>query len=278
MPTILVAEDEPALLEIICDVLSEAGHSVLTARDGAEALEQLERAPVDLLVTDIRMPRMDGIELLSQLHKLPQRPRVIVLTSDGAPETVLRAIREQALAYLTKPVQALRLVSTVEEVLKAPPPAHPIEVLSAEPHWVELLVPCERAAADRIQGFLKHLDADLNDDVRESVGHVFRELLLNAIEWGGRLDPSRKVRISYLRAKRMLLYRISDPGPGFSLEDLNHAAIANAPDRPVEHARVREQKGLRPGGLGLLIAQAMADELLYNERRNEVVFVKYLQS
>ena len=121
-----------------------------------------------------------------------------------------------------------------------------------------------------------HLDADLPDSVRESVGQAFRELLNNAIEWGGKLDPSRKVRISYLRARRMLLYRIADPGQGFDIERLTHAAICNPDDNPIQHALVREEKGLRPGGLGLAMTRSLVDELLYNEARNEVVFVKYL--
>ena len=108
------------------------------------------------------------------------------------------------------------------------------------------------------------------------MGQAFHELLLNAVEWGGKLDPSRKVRISYLRAKRMLLYRIADPGPGFKFAELEHAAISHAPDQPTEHDAIRQQKGLRPGGFGLLLAKANVDDLLYNEAQNEVVFVKYL--
>lgn len=276
MDRILVVDDEPALLDLMVEVLQEAGFAATPARDGVAALEWLGREPFDLLLTDIRMPRMDGIELLARVRELSVRPRIVVLTSDEAPETMLRAVREQALHYLTKPVNAERLVGVVREALAGPVPTHPIEVLSARPDWVELLVPCELAAADIIQGFLARLDADLSVDVRESVGRVFRELLLNAVEWGGRLDPSRRVRISYLRARRMLLYRIADPGSGFRLDDLSHAAVSNLPDDPAGHLVTRQEKGLRPGGFGLLIAQAMADELLYNEARNEVVFVKYL--
>jgi anti-sigma regulatory factor (Ser/Thr protein kinase) len=199
----------------------------------------------------------------------------VLLTADDAPETVLRAVRAQALLYLPKPMARERLVDLVRTALSAAPP-QPIEVLSAQPHWVELLVPCERASADRIEGFLTQLKADLTPDVREAVGRVFRELLLNAIEWGGQLDPSRQVRIAYLRGKRLLLYRIADPGSGFRFEEIPHAAISNPPGDPLAHAHVREAKGLRAGGLGLMIANAEADELLYNEARNEVVFVKYL--
>jgi anti-sigma regulatory factor (Ser/Thr protein kinase) len=161
-------------------------------------------------------------------------------------------------------------------VLAARAELRPIEVVSARPDWVELLVPCQRESAERIREFLAHLDSDLPDDVRTRVGQAFGELLMNAIEWGGKLDPSQSVRISYLRARRMLLYRIADPGQGFSFEGLAHSALANPDDRPTEHMQVRESKGLRPGGFGLLMTRQLVDELLYNEQQNEVVFVKYL--
>ena len=139
-------------------------------------------------------------------------------------------------------------------------------------------MPCELHAAERIQEFMNHLKSDLPADVRDRVGQAFRELLLNAIEWGGQLDPNRKVRIAYLRGQRMLMYRISDPGPGFRLENLQHAAIGHPPGEIMEHVAVREEKGIRPGGFGILMAQAMVDEIIYNEARNEVVFIKYLDA
>ena len=123
---------------------------------------------------------------------------------------------------------------------------------------------------------MMRLEADLPEAVRESVGQAFRELLSNAVEWGGKLDPTRTVRISCLRARRMLLYRIADPGEGFDIERLAHSAINNPDGNPLQHAFVREEQGLRPGGLGLAITRSLVDELIYNEARNEVVFVKYL--
>ena len=62
------------------------------------------------------------------------------------------------------------------------------------------------------------LDTNLPGPVREAVAQAFRELLNNAVEWGGKLEPNRKVRISCVRGKRLLLYRIADPGEGFDLE------------------------------------------------------------
>ena len=277
MNTILVAEDDRPTRLLLRERLKAARFAVATAKDGAEALAKLRESSYDLMLLDIWMPRMNGLEVLAHLKDSPSRPLVVVMTSDSTPETLLRAVREQAYQYITKPVEPKALVQLLRDMVAHAPAALPIEVLSARPDWVELLVPCTREAAARIEGFMGHLDADLAEDVRESVGYAFRELLLNAIEWGARLDPNRKVRIAYVRARKMLLYRIADPGPGFRFEDLKHAAVGHPEgSSPLEHMEVRMQKGIRPGGFGILMAKAKVDELIYNEARNEVIFVKYL--
>lgn len=272
-PAILVVDDDRATRHLARVTLKKAGYNVRVAKDGTDAIGQIRARKFDLMLLDVWMPRMDGLGVLDRVKKLKVRPKVIVMTSDDAPETLLRAIRQQAHQYVHKPVDPAALLSLVRETLKAR--AEPIDVVSARPNWVELVVPCTRAAADRLHAVMSQLETDLPEDVRESVGYAFRELLLNAVEWGGRLDPKRKVKISYLRAKRMLLYRITDPGSGFKMDELEHAAISH-PENPIEHMNIREEKGLRPGGFGLLMVRAKVDELIYNEKQNEVVFIKYL--
>ena len=275
MSRILVVDDDRMTRHVLKKVLTSAGFTTSVAKDGVDGLKALRAQRFDLLLLDVWMPRMNGLDLLAQIRNRKSRPRVLVMTSDDAPETLLRAVREQAFDYVHKPVEPAVLLRTVRDVLKAEA-APPIEVISARPEWVELVVPCTREAAERIQNVVAQLDADLDPEVRESIAYAFRELLLNAVEWGGKLDPSRKVRISCLRAQKMLLYRIADPGPGFNIANLPHAAIGHEPTQPIAHMDVREAKGIRPGGFGLLMVRASVDELLYNEKRNEVVFVKYL--
>jgi CheY-like chemotaxis protein/anti-sigma regulatory factor (Ser/Thr protein kinase) len=275
MSRILVVDDDDTTRLVIRRTLTKAGFSVTEAKDGVEALETLRRRRFDLMLLDVWMPRMTGLDLLTELRSAERAPRVIVMTSDDAPETLLKAVREQAFMYVHKPVEPTKLLQTVREALDAPEPPR-IEVLSARPEWVELMVPCSREAVGRIEVVMAQLETNLPSELRESIGFAFRELLMNAVEWGGGLDPTRKVRISCLRAKRMILYRIADPGVGFNIEELPHAAIGQPPDDPIAHMQVREAKGLRPGGFGLLSVRASVDELLYNEQRNEVVFVKYL--
>jgi CheY-like chemotaxis protein/anti-sigma regulatory factor (Ser/Thr protein kinase) len=275
MTKILVVDDDRATRHILQKVLTGGGYQATVAKDGLDALEALRKRRFDLLLLDIWMPRMNGLELLARLRTRKRKPRVVVMTSDDAPQTLLEAVREHAFKYVHKPVDAPRLLDTIREVLEAPE-IPPIEVISARPEWVELMVPCTRDAVDRIEAVMAQLEADLAPDLRESIAYAFRELLLNAIEWGGRLDATRQVRIACLHSPRMLMYRIADPGPGFTIEDLPHAAIGQPSDQPLEHMRIREEKGIRPGGFGLLTVRASVDELLYNEKRNEVVFVKYL--
>jgi CheY-like chemotaxis protein/anti-sigma regulatory factor (Ser/Thr protein kinase) len=275
MKKILIVDDDRTTLHVLQSLLNGAGYSTRVAMDGVEGLKLLSAEPFDLLLLDVWMPRMDGLAVLAKLRSRRHKPRVVVMTSDDTPETLIRAVREQAFKYVQKPVESETLLSAVRDALETPD-VPPIEVISARPEWLELIVPCTREAAERIQPVIERLDATLAPEVREATAYAFRELLLNAIEWGGRLDPQRTVRIACLRSSRMLMYRIADPGPGFNIDQLPHAAIGQSPDEPIAHMEVREQKGLRPGGFGLLTVRAKVDELIYNEKRNEVLFVKYL--
>jgi len=276
MPHILVAEDDATTREMIAGILKKHGYEVSAAGDGMKALQALKKKKFDLVLLDIWMPKMSGLGLIGTLHGEAHIPKIIVMTSDKTSETVIKSLRGQVYQFLGKPVEAQTLLTTVENALSLDPAVPPIEVLSANKHWVELLVPCERSVVARVQSFLSSLETDLPPEVMEKVGYAFRELLNNAIEWGGHLDPNLKVRISYIRTKKLLMYRLDDPGPGFKMEDLKHAAVSNPADDPMAHMTVREQKGLRPGGLGLMLTQQLVDELVYNEARNEVVLIKYL--
>jgi DNA-binding response OmpR family regulator len=273
---ILVVDDDRAGRLLLQKSLEDAGFSVTVAGDGGDALKLLGAERFDLMLLDLWMPKVSGLDLLSRLRTKKSRPRIIVMTSDDTPSSLLQAVRGDALEYLHKPVEPQAVVRLARQVLEGAR-APKIDVVSARPDWVELVVPCTREAVERVHGVVARLDADLPAETRESVAYAFRELLMNAVEWGGKLDPKRTVRISYLRARRMVMYRITDPGAGFKIEEIDHAAFAY-PDDPTEHMAVRESKGLRAGGFGLVMVRASVDELIYNEKRNEVVFIKYLDA
>jgi len=273
---VLVVDDDRTLRHALITLLDEAGFDATPAGDGAAALHRLGESAFDLVILDLGLPRVSGLDVLAEIQKMESPPKVIVVTADDTPRTVLQAIRDRAYEYVVKPTPPKAIVQLVERALAAPV-LRPIEVVSARAEWLELVVPCDLQTAERIQGFIEKLDAELPDGIRQSIGQAFRELLMNAVEWGGKLDPDRTVRIACLRTKHMIFYRIADPGPGFSLEQLEHAAISNKAGEPYGHMRLREEKGLRPGGFGLLMTRTLVDELIWNEAHNEVVFVKYIR-
>ena len=274
---VLIVDDDRALNDVLVDMLKTAGYAARGVHDGAAALKQLARNAFDLVLLDLGLPKVAGIDVLKSLREHNPAPKVIVLTADDTPQTILRVVREQAYQFIAKPAPPRQVVQTVEQALRETSDVLPIEVVSAKPDWVELVVPCQMEIADRIESFMQGLTSKLPEDVRDSTGRAFRELLVNAIEWGGRLDPTRKVRIACIRSERMILYRIQDPGSGFRPENITHAAVSNVPGRPYAHMAERSEKGLRPGGFGLLMTRTSVDELIYNEAHNEVVFVKYIE-
>jgi two-component system, OmpR family, response regulator len=218
------------------------------------------------------MPRMNGLELLSRLPE-QGRPKALVITGDDTAQTLLQSVREKAYLFLSKPFDPRDLIQLIKTALESSPVAREIQVLSAEPDWVELRFPCEMQTAVRVENVVAQLSSGLPPHVRQSVGLAFHELLMNAIEWGGRLNPDFEVQIDYLHAHRFLMFRIADPGKGFHPATLHHAARTQ---EPLAHLGVREERGIRPGGYGIQLAKSLVDELIYNEARNEVVIVKYL--
>ena len=201
---ILVADDDRTTRFAISTMLKNAGYAVTVAKDGAEALRNIQKKDFALAFLDIWMPKLTGLEVLARVRAGESHPKIIIMTSDGTPESVLRAIREQAYEYLNKPFPPNEVVEVAQRALQQDA-SPPIEVISAKPHWVELLIPCTREAAERIRSFLMKLEGDLPNDLRDTLGLAFKELLLNAVDWGGKLDPNRKVRIAHVRSSRMVL-------------------------------------------------------------------------
>lgn len=112
---VLVVDDEDSMRFFVQSALKRAGHRVTTAANGVEALATLERALFDVVVTDLRMPGMDGHELFRAVLKLPAPPRVVLMTGFGSIQDAVAALAEGAENYLSKPFEAEELILAVSK-------------------------------------------------------------------------------------------------------------------------------------------------------------------
>lgn len=114
---ILIVDDDPHILEVLEARLNAAGHETLQTTSAPLALEVLKRRKVDLVITDVRMPGMGGMELLQALRKVSPDLPVILLTAYGTIPDAVRAIKAGAVEYLTKPFDGRQLLRTIDSVL-----------------------------------------------------------------------------------------------------------------------------------------------------------------
>lgn len=118
MVTILLAEDDAALGGLLVDYLTVAGYRVLHAKDGEEAIDWLDREPIDLLITDVMMPRLDGRELTGQLRDAGYTLPVLMLTVLDAMNDKKRGFHAGADDYVVKPIDLEELELRIEALLR----------------------------------------------------------------------------------------------------------------------------------------------------------------
>jgi DNA-binding response OmpR family regulator len=274
---ILIVDDDPDVHQLLIAALEAPNRHIESASNGLAGLRCIQAAPYDLVMTDVNMPGLDGMALLERIGSLRPDTRVLVMTVANTPENIIRAIRERAFSYFSKPFTINAVIEMVERALSSTASGNDIEVLSARPNWLELRLRCKMETADRILQFLREMGIGLPPAEQENIATAFREILFNAIEHGGGSDPDKSVKVTYVRTERAVLYLVRDPGKGFSFQKLSHAAVANPLDSPFEHAEIRERLGMRPGGFGIFMTRELVDELIYNEAGNEVLLIKYLR-
>ncbi len=262
-PHVLVVDDDRAFRQAAAALLEKAGYVTAQSGDGVAALAHVRKARVDVVLLDIGLPGMSGLDVLAEASRLPAPPRIVIVTSDDTPGALMASFRGQADRFVRKPIAPRRVVDVVKEVLAVTAAAAlTIEVVSATSEWVELVAPCSLDVADRIHEFVMNLDADVPEETRESVGQAFRELLTNAIEWGGRLDP--RAEGAHLVSAHAPHAPLSHCRPGRGLRP----GAAQSCGRVQRAGPIRwstpgcaKDSGLRPGGLGLLMTRALVDEV-----------------
>jgi DNA-binding NtrC family response regulator len=117
--TIVIVDDEPDMLMLLKLILTEkTDHQVLTTPDPHQAIDWCRQYHADLLISDLRMPQMEGIELLKIVKKIDPNLPLILITAFATVESAVEAMRHQAFDYITKPFRQEQILLTVDKALK----------------------------------------------------------------------------------------------------------------------------------------------------------------
>lgn len=293
MAEVLVVEDSPDQAALMAALLEAAGHATRSASSAEAALEKIERHRPDVVVTDLVMPGMDGLELVEAVRGLiPDLPMVLV-TAFGSNEIASRALKQGAASYVPKERLADELAATVESVLglarESQKQAQLLESLTESrfrfevpneenliPGLVEFLqdrICCHHPKCDENQ--LMQIGIALQEALRNAMHHgnleVSSELRQHSVaDYNAKVEErlgedayaSRRVSVEVKLAGGVFICSVLDQGPGF-----DPSAV---PDP------THEENLLKTSGRGLFLIATFMDSVDYNESGNEIVMTKRL--
>jgi anti-sigma regulatory factor (Ser/Thr protein kinase) len=249
--------------------------SVEVAGGAADSLRRLRRMAYSLAFTSPHTSIEEDLALVSEIAELRPGLPTIVLAPSVTRQEVVNALRERVFACFTAPFDWSEIATMVKAAFSGERWREAIQVLSATPDWLSLRVESRLLTVERLVQFMRELASDQPGETRDDLAFAFREVLLNAMEHGTGFDPEQVVEVSAVRTARAIVYHFRDPGPGFQRRDLPHATPSSAPEDVEATVTFREEAGLRPGGFGMLIVRNLVDEVIYNERGNQVILIKH---
>ncbi|MDR1611330.1 MAG: ATP-binding protein [Planctomycetota bacterium] len=275
-PVLFVVEKDADDREEIRRILTDAGMTVLAPESLDAAAGLLESGAVcDLLIIAGDGIDSDGI-LDRILEKFGASLRVIHCGSDPEGKAALYCLNRGACDFLRKPFDRDALVGAVESALGGEFAADPVgEGIVAERPvlgWIELTATSRLEQLRRLERFSEMLfNSSLPEKVCEDLQLAVEEVGRNAVEWGNRFDPDKRVHISYCRFDDRIVIKVKDEGEGFT-----PGAVPDPTADPARSLQERMKAGKRPGGYGVYLIQKLVDQVVYSEKGNTVLMIKYL--
>src|SRR6185369_315179 len=140
---ILIVDGDPDVHGLLRAALAAPDRTIESAYDGLSGLRLVENGPFDLVLTGLRLPGMDGMTLLERIHEVRPNTRVVMMTAASTPDNIVRAIRERAFCFFSKPFTVEAVAEMAERALSGTDAEDDIQVLSARPDWLGLRVRCK---------------------------------------------------------------------------------------------------------------------------------------
>lgn len=293
---ILVVDDEDIIREVIASKISKSlGYEVSQANNGKDALAEIDRAMPDLVVTDIKMPEMSGIELLSEIRKRRVSVPVIILTGYGTMEDAIAAIRLGAKSFIKKPFDINQIISLIENIF----------AVHQETADVQEVVPFIRSQSFtiRIPNNYIYLSKVINyvfatvrdcwemDSSRlNDIKVALYEALLNGFEHGNlavdKEDKAKCLMLGHNEYRKYLLEHMEEPrnrGKSItvfvSIDPIRSEVRVLDDGAGFDHSRFDEdldpEAFMKTYGRGLFLIKSLMDEVSFNDRGNMIRFMKY---
>lgn len=290
MPRVLVVEDSPTQALQIQILLEEAGFDVTLAENGKVGLDVLKAGLPDIVLTDMDMPEMNGLQLVEAIRRDYSSVPVILMTALGSEEIAVQALQKGAASYVPKRNMHRHIISTLEDVLTvARGSQHEKRVLDcmtqAEFHFVldndvELVSPliehvegnmvrmqhCDRtdlmrvgvALHEALVNAIQHGNLEVSSDLRQTDERVFR----NLAEVRRKQPPysERRVQMSVRLSASESVFVVADQGPGFDRK------VMRDPTDPSNLERI--------GGRGLTLIRTFMDRVEHNDSGNQIMMTK----
>lgn len=291
MPSVLVVDDSPTDRRLAVGLLQKApGFTVFQAVDGREALKQLELHLPDIVVTDMMMPNMNGLELVSAVREHYPLVPIVLMTSLGSEEIAVQALQKGAASYVPKRSMSAELLDVVDRVLSTSQEVRGrtrlISRLSRYEYAFDLetdlvlicavaaylreeairLRICARSECLRLGVALEeallnafyHGNLEISSSLREHDHRAFHDLAAQRCQESPYKE--RRIQVAVKITNAQAIYSIHDEGPGFDPSTL--------PD-PTDPANLD-----RPCGRGLLLMRTFMDNVIFNDKGNEVTLFK----
>jgi CheY-like chemotaxis protein/anti-sigma regulatory factor (Ser/Thr protein kinase) len=260
-----VVDDEELLRDMLVRSLSRLGYEALSAQDGEQALDMFKAQAFDLVLSDVRMPGMDGLALLRVIKEINPRMPVIMISGESDTAMVVAALKAGAENFIAKPLEINTLAQVIDQALarrclagsggRGVPPARQSTAFSvpSQSEYICDLIEEIGTSAMAVGYAYEGLDNNLKMAIFEA--------LTNAMEHGNGWDADKLVTVEVEIDKKRLWISIKDEGQGF-----DESCLA---DPTSEECLLSER------GRGVFLMKAIMDEVMFNQPGNEVSMAKY---
>ena len=264
---VLVVDDDKSVLSTLSEMLSELRLNPLTTSSAAEALEKIKTQQIDLIITDLMMPNMDGFEFMQKARQINSNIPIVVISGHGDTENVVKALSQGAYNFLTKPFTLKEIGDVVKRGLR-------LREFSLGTH--RLVEGITNSTEMEIPSY-PHLSPSAtlyvvrecqwrgveDETLLRNISICVDELFNNALLHGNNLDETKKIFIKLTFTHEELVLSVEDEGNGFDYKNLLMEFSNSSLNLPKKR--------------GLFIVNYICDDISFNKKGNKITVVKYLK-